>query len=439
MASKESSRSERAYLFYSETLKSPKYVAAPMVDHSELPFRMLCRKYGAQLCYTPMFHSGIFLKDKVYRAKVFTTAPNDRPLIAQFCANNPQTLLEAARIVEDKCDAIDINLGCPQTIAKRGNYGAFLQENWELIGQLVSILHENLKIPVTCKIRIFSDIKKTVEYARFLESKGCSLLAVHGRTRVQKGVLTGLASWEHIIAVKQAVSIPVFANGNILRFDDVTKCLLTTGVDGVMSAEGILYNPALFSGDTPSMYRMAREYMEMVKLYPVHTSTIRGHLFKILHRLLQVEPFDRFRQEIATTRDCEGVLAIIDRIGKELYERGVGDQWICEPYKHHSETKHTKVEGSESEMNLESRDILNEKEDRSSDKNEKSLSEVKQKLPNAKKPKLQLYTLCVVCSSNPLSMRCEHKLCRKCCRTKCVEQTVNCDGHKFKPKGLNVT
>ena len=90
--------------------------------------------------------------------------------------------------------------------------------------------------------------------------------------REQKGVLTGKASWEHILAVKRSVHIPVFANGNILNSDDVIACLEATATDGVMSAEGMLYNPALFSGVCVGVYEMAREYLDMVDVYPVHTS-----------------------------------------------------------------------------------------------------------------------------------------------------------------------
>ncbi|KAG2364815.1 dihydrouridine synthase-domain-containing protein [Suillus spraguei] len=291
------------YDFYHQILGSPKLIVAPMVDQSELAWRILSRRYGAQLyVLTPSAHA--------YRSQAFNPSfleegsnAHDRPLIVQFCANNPSQLLTSALAVQDHCDAVDINLGCPQDIARKGHYGSFLMDEWELIHDLINILHENLSIPVTAKFRIFPSIEKTVAYAKMLESAGAQILTCHGRLRTQRGQNTGLADWAHIKAVKEAVRVPVFANGNILFHEDVEKCLKETGADGVMSAEGQLYNPALFApaspgnlsstliGAHPPHADLALEYLAIVKSLktPTPTSAVKGHLFKIMHPALSRE------------------------------------------------------------------------------------------------------------------------------------------------------
>ena len=102
-----------------DKLGRPRYVVAPMVDQSDLAFRLLCRRYQADLCYTPMLHARLFCTDPSYRAQRFQTNAQDQPLIAQFCGNDKTVLLKAAQMIQSQVAAVDLNLGCPQPIAKK--------------------------------------------------------------------------------------------------------------------------------------------------------------------------------------------------------------------------------------------------------------------------------------------------------------------------------
>ncbi|KAL6068782.1 tRNA-dihydrouridine(16/17) synthase [NAD(P)(+)]-like protein [Balamuthia mandrillaris] len=271
--------------FYEKTLRNPKYIVAPMVEASELPWRMLSRHYQAELCYTPMFHSKQFATVAAYRRINFSTCPEDRPLIVQFCGNEPAVLLQAALHVQDSCDAVDLNFGCPQNIAKRGNYGAFLLENWPLMEAMVSILHKNLSVPVTCKIRLLPSLEDTIEMAKRLEAAGCQMLCVHGRTKENKGRTATPADWDAIRTIKEALSIPVVANGSISVFDDIERCLAATGARGVMSAYANLLHPALFTGrprDDSTSFEAALLYLDLCEKYPTSAKIMKGHLHKLL-------------------------------------------------------------------------------------------------------------------------------------------------------------
>jgi tRNA-dihydrouridine synthase 1 len=296
-----------------DRLGRPKYVAAPMVDASELPFRILVRRHGAQLAYTPMIHAKQFLGLPSYKQTVFTTATDstiDRPLIAQFCGNDPDTVITAAKQIQHLVDAVDLNLGCPQRIAQRGFYGSFLMNELSLVERIVTSMVQQLDVPVTCKIRIFplddehqdvsylEEMKKytkedfdlmTIEYAKMLERCGIQMLVVHPRTRkLSKGHFCA-ADMAVVKKIKDAVKIPVLANGNLEYHEDLEVAMQESEALGMMAAEGLLSNPKLFSDqkDSNPDWRcdLAKEYLEIAEQYPTTIGIMRGHCLRILFKL----------------------------------------------------------------------------------------------------------------------------------------------------------
>jgi len=440
--------------FWKKTLSGAQYVVAPMVDQSELAWRLLSRRHGATLAYTPMMHASVFLRDEKYRRDFLASTAEDRPLIAQFCANDPETFLRAAMLAAPYCDAVDLNLGCPQGIAKRGHYGAFLQEEWDLLEKMVSTLHKQLPVPITCKIRVLEDVDKTIQYAQMLEKAGCQLLTVHGRTREQKGVDTGLAEWSLIKAVRDNVAIPVFANGNIQYLQDVHRCLDETGVHGVMTAEGNLHNPALFDGKDHPVWELAYEYVDLWEQYPAPISYIRGHLFKMFHHPLQkhqglhevlgkARKVEEFRAFITTikdrcTADVDAYLADPGSIDNDSLPK---PYWICQPY------VRTGTEENEGQKKIR-QERRNETKKRpiemvlihpeiSINKMKKLLKCPNKKITGKQPPRnaKQKYEQCGnpvprgTCG-NPKSKSCNLEMCKTCCRVKARAETLDCPGHK---------
>lgn len=321
-----------------EKIGKPKTVVAPMVDQSELAWRILSRKYGADLCYTPMFHARLFATSEAYRNDMWSPLDGDekvdRPLVVQFCANKPDELLAAAKLVQDKCDAVDLNLGCPQGIAKRGKYGAFLMDDWDLIWNLINILHKELEIPVTAKIRVYDDREKTLAYAKHVLSAGAQFLTVHGRTREMKGQKTGLADWSIIKYLRDNLppDTVMIANGNLLYQEDIDRSLDATQTDAVMSAEGNLYNPALFNiykkkldDRFPRVDKLLREYFEIAKATPgtASATAMKSHFFKLMHAFLPVHT--DIRAQLGSIRkgeysDFEKIVEAVEAVVAKIYE-----------------------------------------------------------------------------------------------------------------------
>lgn len=288
------------------------------------------------LAYTPMFHARLFDETPKYRDAHFQAtrqpvgSPDvagstglpfldgnpgfDRPLFVQFCANDPEHLLHAAQLVAPYCDAVDLNLGCPQGIARKGHYGAFLQEDQKLIYDLINILHKNLPIPVTAKIRILETKEDTLAYAKNVLSAGASILTVHGRRREQKGHLTGVADWGYIRYLRENLprDTVIFANGNILQHEDIGKCLEATGADAVMSAEGNLSDPSIFAAPPPPEQEGREYWRGLDGKGGYRVDAVFRRYLDILHKyVLEQEPPKRrplfvVGDDVAWLHDTEG-------------------------------------------------------------------------------------------------------------------------------------
>lgn len=301
---------------------SPRKCVAPMVDASELPFRLLCRKYGADAGWSPMIHSVSYASSKKYRAMFFQSCPEEGVVVAQFCANKPAVFVEAAKQLHrahpNVC-AVDLNLGCPQRIAQRGFFGSFLQDDMPLVYELVSTMARESPLPLTVKIRIMEDMNETLAYAQMIERAGAAMLTVHGRTRKEKDHRKGHANWHAIRQIRDVITIPLIANGSVGSYEDIEECLRISGADAVMSATGLLDNPAMFlpPDQQPSRWVIAREYLEFVDVYPPRGGYIaRNHLFKLFHVELEANP-DLYQRMIQSF-SAQELQSVVDALEERL-------------------------------------------------------------------------------------------------------------------------
>ena len=221
-------------------------ILAPMAGITDLPFRVICKKFGPALVCTEMVSSKAIFHNDSNTKRLMKIEKRERPVSVQIFGSDEESMEVATKYVNKIADIIDINMGCPAPKVVKNGDGSKLLLDLEKAEKIIQTVVKNAKVPVTLKFRKGWDNEHIVacELAKIAEKNGISAITIHGRTRSE--FYSGKADWEIIKKVKESVNIPVIANGDIVDEESALNAFKETNADGIMIGRAAVGNPWIF-------------------------------------------------------------------------------------------------------------------------------------------------------------------------------------------------
>lgn len=307
---------------FKSLLKENPFILAPMDDVTDICFRELCESHHCSYSVSELTSVDALIRDKTFKSRY--SRGNLKINCIQLFGKDVKSFVAAAKKVENECDIIDINFGCPSPNVTRQESGSFLLNDPEKVSEIVRSVVNAVNIPVTCKIRLGYNNYSHLEIAKEIELAGASMIAVHGRTAKQK--YGGVADWEAIKEVHDTLNIPVIGNGDVKCEEDIDK-YLGKYCSGLMIGRAAIGNPLIFERFYYYFKTGKKLVIENLKekqkeLFLQYLKLIENYEFYNLDLKVQrqamwffkgISGVKEFRTELSGSKSYDEVLKIVDK------------------------------------------------------------------------------------------------------------------------------